>query len=142
MIRKPSPRELAEFVTEDQYGLPMVSSQPGVSPDAYNAGPEFDQGGPPAGDDQLTEMRQCAAVACRHNQAGRCVLDAIEINERGGCQQYEAGADGSAVDDASRYDETETDVTGGTITPYQQTQQGGHERHWQTGRWDPKGGGH
>jgi len=130
MNRKPSPQELADYINEDQYGLPMVAAQPGVGADAYNAGPEFDQGGGPQVEEQTTLMHQCAATACRHNQTGRCALEAIEINDRGGCEQYEASADGHGPDDGSgRYDEAETDVTGGTVTP-QQMQQRGQGRHW------------
>lgn len=151
MTRKPTPREIAEMIREDQYGLPMLSQGPGEMSGPMNAGPQFDQGGG-AGDnegreDVPTQMNQCSATSCAHNQGGRCSLEAIEINERGGCEQFEAGADNAeAQDDDGRYAEDETDVTGGGNTPYPPrgagSNQPGSERHWQTGRWDPKGGGY
>lgn len=119
-MRKPSPLELAAFITEDEYGLPMVTAQPGAGEQVSNVGPQFDQDGRQPTDDQVTQMQQCAASGCMHNEAGRCGLGSIDINEHGGCAQYEASADG-AQDDTGRYDEADTDVTGGVAQTHRQS---------------------
>lgn len=138
-MNKPTPQQLADLINEDEYGLP-VFQPPGEQADAYNVGPEFDQGAGPEEPDQTTVMRTCAATSCVYNQAGLCELADIEINERGGCGQYEASADDSAEVGDSRYEEQEADVTGGNPQPTEEPP--GDDRHWQTGRWDPKGGGY
>ena len=139
------------MINEDQYGMPMISSQigatqPGVGNDMYNAGPEFDQGGIDEQPDFVTAMSQCAATGCVHNEAGLCALETIDISDCGGCVQYEAkaecGHDHSDGDD-SRYGEQETNVNGDSgagqyssqpqqMKPQQMSSE--PDRHWRASR--------
>ncbi len=101
-MRKPTPAQLADMIGEDQNGLPIDTNQTND-----NSGMDNNVSG-----ETTTTMQQCAAVSCAHNDAGGCVLDSIDINDRGGCEQYEACADDSVGDDDGRYDEQETDISG------------------------------
>lgn len=153
MTRKPTPAELADYITEDQYGLPMLSQEPGGMESGQNMGPMFDQGGDAGdndGQDTETQVSQCAAITCSNNKGGRCGLEAVEINDRGGCEQFEAGADNveGAEEDEGRYEEEETDVSGNSNTNASNLPQPGGRgtnqdggRHWKTGKWDSQGGG-
>lgn len=136
MREKPTPDQIAAFISEHQYGMPDFGSpsgeMPGVLPpemisQAQSAEPQMGY---------CTEMRSCAAVRCIHNkEGGFCSLDAIDVNEYGGCSQHEATA--SDDEDDGRYEEEQTDVTGGVIG--QQPQSPEEPRHWETGKYDPKG---
>lgn len=138
MNRKPTPQELADFISEDEHGLPVISNVgPGYGAPSVSSGPGFNNGGGQEDcGDCVTVMQQCAATGCAHNEAGRCALESIDINDTGGCAQYEACAhdDGGQGGDGSRYGEEPSDESGGMPG-----QQGGGQ--WQTGKWDPRGGG-
>lgn len=143
-MAKPTPKQIADIMSEDEFGLPVISQQGVGQPghDGFNAGPEFDQGGGPAAQEHRTEMRSCAASGCSYNQDGYCTLEAIEINESGGCAQYEAAAPGSSGEDGGRYDELDTDVSGGVGSEPPAPRENTMTRHWDHSNWDPRGGGY
>lgn len=124
-MNKPTPSEIANMISENQYDLPMAADYDG--PDAGGAGPQFDQGNGMEQTGDGTQLQGCAATACIHNQSGSCGLEAVSINEHGGCEQYEASADGGQYeDDGGRYEEDETGITG-IVDQYQQPQ---NEQPW------------
>lgn len=131
-MNKPTPQQIAAMINENEYGLPMVDGR--IDQAAYGSfqgASSVDQSGFEDDGDSVTQMAGCAATSCIQNNGGRCGLGSIEINEFGGCEQYEASAgghgNGGQVDvDDGRYEEVEDD-------------QSADESHWQTGKWDPKG---
>jgi hypothetical protein len=122
-MRKPTPRELADLIDEDQWGQPNlmpVPVSPAISPDHHgSSGFQTEPNTIDAEHDieYGTEMRQCAAGSCAHNESGRCCLRLITVNEHGGCADYEAMADDA---NDARYEEEDSDISGGITnhTPY------------------------
>lgn len=147
--RRMTPLELARFIPEDPNdpimedphampsgsGLPAPIDEPGMMSQAgMNASPGF--GDEQVGQQQSTAVNSCMASSCAHNCNGMCGLDSVEINDRGGCDQYEAMADDNSTMSDGRYDEQDSDASGGPPGPQQQSQR------WDRNRWDPKGGGY
>lgn len=148
--RRLTPLEIAKLIDdplmEDPFampnhtGVPPEMNQPGLMDQSglagagYNAGPEFGDGVEQT--NSHTCVGACGAMSCANNCNGMCSLESVEINDRGGCEQYEAGA-GDGMEDG-RYDEHDANITGGPPAPPggQQSQQ------WDHNRWDPRGGGY
>src|SRR4051812_35777287 len=102
----PEPDDIANLLTEDGYAPQpqafgtQIPSSP--AEDGYGGSNPGDgerdgrrDGGrddDPRGGAHTTEMRTCAATGCHYNTNGGCSLPAIEINEHGGCDDYEACA--------------------------------------------------
>jgi len=146
-VRKPTPAEIGSLITEDEFGLPIMAQSP-VSPALAPQGalssfndPQQTQGPTPYMSGQ-TAMRACLAEGCIHNSNGHCGLDAIDVNQYGGCHQYEASADGAEPgSDQSRYEEVDTpDPTGGPA-PLPGMPERMDSQRATNGPWDPRGGG-
>jgi hypothetical protein len=150
-IKKPTPAEIGAMIVEDEFGLPIMAQSP-VSPaiapqgslSAFNDSQQGEGSAPYMSG--CTKMRACMAESCVHNDNGHCRLDEIEVNQHGGCQQYEATAEGADAEQ-SRYDEIETsDPTGGSAPvpgmPGMPGMQAMDSQRATNGPWDPRGGGY
>ena len=96
-----TPSQIARMVTEDSYGLPL--SMPESPVIAHAPLSNFNDSGEHA---QNTMLRGCSAERCANNDGGKCNLEMVDINQYGGCTQYEAAAGGSD-DGQGRYEEDE-----------------------------------
>lgn len=162
LIRKPTPQELAQYIDEDRYGLPLVFEERQIAEQRQTSQAEFtafaiapspaspatDPASALASDPAAqhmgagTQMRTCGACNCMNNAEGNCRLDTIEINEHGGCAMFEAGEE--MADDGPRYQEEETnDGTGAPTLMVVQPMNDQDPSHKPTnGPWDPRGGGY
>lgn len=147
--RRLTPLEIAKYIddplSEDPFampnhsGVPSALNQPGMmdqtgmAGNGYNAGPEFGDGQEQPGDSH-TCVGSCGATSCANNCNGMCSLESVTINDRGGCEEYEAIA-GDGMENG-RYGEQDANITGGPSGPPDQSQQSDHNR------WDPRGGGY
>ncbi len=96
-MNRPTPDQLAQYISEDQYGLPdLTPTSPAISNPNDNSEMPVNF--------SRTEMQACSALSCIYNQSGKCKLRSISINEHGGCGEYEASA---ARDGEGRYQEFE-----------------------------------
>jgi hypothetical protein len=108
MSRQSIPLVVADLMMEYEDGMTA-----GITGLTGQETPDLDMPGGHAVDDGVSEapgtgMRACGAVNCAHNVEGqRCELDQIEINQHGGCSDYEAAADdevGAAEGDPGEHD--------------------------------------
>lgn len=149
--RKMTPLEISRYIMEDPHtspnmGVPAIVNQPGTMPGmGNNEAPGFGDG-TQMGQDPVTVMNSCGACCCTNNIEGYCKLETIEINDTGGCVQYEASAEDSSMGQDGRYEEEHTDVSGmpeqGAGPQSNVESQDSQGRHWDKNRWDPKGGGY
>jgi len=118
-----TPAEIAELISEDVSEAQPASGMGGVGSgtmplplvDVSGATPQFEQ--PGDNDHFQTTMRACSAECCAYNIRGEhCELETIDIDDKGGCVQYQLAED--EYDDTSRYQEEEVDVGDMTAQPH------------------------